>query len=87
MSKLIVVPSSAADRKDIKTKVREATDCLVRVEGEKEQIKAIVELVAEKYELPKAFVNRLIKTAYKADFDKNVATEADFQELFEAVMQ
>lgn len=85
-TKTIVVPSSAADRKDIKIKVREATDSMVRIEGEKEQIKAIVELVSEKYELPKSFVNRLVKTMHKSDFDKNVALESDFQELFEAVM-
>jgi hypothetical protein len=86
MSKLIVVPTSAADRKDIKIKVKEATDCLVRIGGEKEQVKAIVELVSEKYKLPKAFVNRLIKTAHKADFDKGVAEQDDFRELYEAVM-
>lgn len=87
MSKLIVIPSNPADQKAIKDAVREASDSMVRIESEKEQIKTIVEMVSEKYELPKKFVNKLIRTYHKSTFDKEYQEQSDFQELYETIIR
>lgn len=87
MSKTIVIPTNPADQKAIKDAVREASDSMVRIESEKEQIKTIVEMVSEKYELPKKVVNRLVKTYHKSTYDQETVEQDDFRELYETIIR
>jgi hypothetical protein len=86
MAKTVIIPSLEADRKAIRDAIREASDCLVRIDGEKEQIKAIVEVLKEKHQLPKGYINRMIREYHKSSYDKSVAEQSDFEELYEAVI-
>ena len=43
VTKTIVVPSNPADQKAILTALKEADDCMIRIESERDQIKAIIE--------------------------------------------
>ena len=85
MSKSIIVPSSPADLKVIHEAVKEAGDCMIRIDSEKQAVKDIVDDLAEKFELPKRFINKMIKTYHKASFDKETSDSDDFAELYEAV--
>lgn len=85
MAKNIVIPSNTAELKVIKSAIGEASDCLIRIDSEKEAIKDIVEDLAEKYELPKRFISKMIKTHHKATFDKETSDLEDFMELYTAV--
>ena len=64
MSKTIVIPSNPAELKTILNAVKEAGDCMMRIAAEREAIKDIVEDLAEKYELPKKFINKMIKNFF-----------------------
>lgn len=87
MTKEIVVPSNPADLKNIKVAIRDINDCLIRIAAEREAIKDIVADLAEKYELPKRYVNRMAKTYYKQSFDKEATEHDDFSELYVAVTE
>lgn len=85
MAKTIVIPSNPAELKTIKNAIGEATDCLVRIDTEKEAMKDIVDDLAEKYELPKKFINKMIRTRHRASFDKETSEQEDFMELYSKV--
>ena len=86
MTKEIVIPSSPADLKVIKSAVQEIVDCMIRISAERDAIKDIVTSVVEKYEgIPKKYVNRLAKVQFKQSFDKEVTEADDFSDLYTAV--
>lgn len=86
MSKTIVIPTNPADIARIKTSVKAASDCMIRISAEKDEMKAIAELMYEELELPKKYFHKMVKVYHKASFDKEVQDGADFQELYEAVI-
>lgn len=85
MSKTIVIPSNPAELKTIKDAIGEANDCMIRITAEREAIKDIVDDLAEKYELPKKFINKMIKIYHNSSFDKEASETEDFMELYTAV--
>ena len=86
MSKSIVVPSNPKDLERIKNAVKEASDCLLRIDSERDEIKAIAELMAEDLELPKKYFMKMVKVYHKSNYDTEVKTNEEFQELYEAVL-
>ena len=81
----IIIPSNPADLKAIKSNIQEAADCKLRIDSENEQIKAIIDLVAEKYELPKNAIRKMIAIKHAATFDKWAQENEDLASLYEAV--
>lgn len=87
MTKTIIIPTNPADIKMIKDAAREWSDSANRIDAEKEQQKAIIDMIIEKTELPKAFVGRLFKDYHKDTFDKQYQENEDYQELFENIFR
>jgi len=88
MTKEVVIPTSPADQATILVAIKEADDSLNRIASEKEQVKAIVEDLAEKFEgLNKKYIRKLITTYHKQNFDKMTAESEDFVELYEAIVK
>ena len=85
MSKTVVVPSNPADLKTINSAIKEISDCYVRMASEREAIKDIVDDLSEKFELPKKFINKMGKTYFKQNFDKETVEHEDFVDLYTAV--
>lgn len=86
-TKTIVIPSNPADLKSIKDACREISDCYVHIDAEKDQIKEIINMLSEKYELPKRMISKMAKAYHKSTFDKDVMEQTDFQTLYETVMK
>jgi predicted metalloendopeptidase len=86
-TKTVILPSNPAAIKAIKSAAREASDCYLRISAEKDQIKAIVEKIAEEHELPKPYVNKMFRTYHKASFDKEQMEQADFSALYETIFE
>lgn len=82
----VVLPSSPADRKRMKTMLSEATYCKQRIDDERQSIKDIVGRIHEEFQLPKKLVTKLINTLYKQDYANRVAEEEDFQFLYESIV-
>jgi hypothetical protein len=81
-----IVPSNPADRKAILDAVKEGDNCLTRIDSERDQLKAIIEDIVEKYELPKAQISRLISSYHKSNFDVITQESDDFVQLYEAIL-
>jgi hypothetical protein len=84
-TKTVVVPTDPKQLKLIKSKIREGTDCLLRMDAEREALKDIVEAINEEFELPKAYISKMIRFEHAADFDKKTTEFDDLQTLYEAI--
>jgi len=83
----IVIPSNPVDQKIILDAVKEADSCLYRIESEKDQIKAIVETLVEKFpDIPKKHFNKMFKIYHKANFNVVEGENADFSVLYETIV-
>ena len=83
----VVVPTDPKQLKQIQKMVGEGTDCLLRIDAEREALKDIVEAIKEEFELPKSYISQMIKHKHKSDFDKKSTEFDDFTVLYEAVMK
>ncbi len=81
-----IIPSSEADREDIFKAIVEASECLIRIDGEKEQIKSIIEAVTEKYEIKKNLLSKMIQTYHKNNLSKIEQDNAEFIEAYDAII-
>ena len=87
MTKGFIIPSNPADLKRIKDAVTEASNCLVRIDGERDELKTIADVMAEELDVPKAVFNKMVKVYHKASFDAEVAKNEDFQAFYETIMK
>jgi len=85
MAKEIIIPSNPAELKTIQAAMKEMSDCMIRIDSEKEAMKDIVEDLNEKYELPKKFINKMARVYHKQSFDKESVEHEDFADLYVAV--
>lgn len=81
----VVIPTNPVDLKKIKTAVREGTDCLLRISAEKDALKDIINTVSEEFDIPKKYVNDLIRREHANDFEEKAEAFDDFTALYEAV--
>jgi hypothetical protein len=79
--------SSEADRKKLFDAIRECSDSMTRIEGEKDFIKEATKKVCEDLKLPKRLVNRLVKVYHKQNYDEEVATHEQFEQLYETIVK
>jgi hypothetical protein len=77
------VPTDPAKRQQLKAMIIEITRCMEKIDGEKEQIKAIVELAEEKFSIKKKYINKVARTMYKANYHDLQAENSHFEDLYE----
>lgn len=70
------MPTNPDDKKNILRAAQEICDSYTRIQGEKDFIKAEVEALSEKYEIPKKILNRFVRAFYKANI-KDVKGETE----------
>jgi hypothetical protein len=86
--KQVIIPSSKADQDTILAAVKEADDSLYRIESERDQVKAIIDDLAEKFpDLNKKYIRKLIKTYHKDNFTAIKSENEEFDELYEAIIK
>lgn len=81
-----IIPSSAADRKVILDAIKEADNCLLRIDSEKDQIKAIVEEINEKYELNKGLFAKLVRLYHKQNLSVYEQETSDVIEAYNTIV-
>lgn len=87
MTANVIVPSNPADKETILNAIKEADACLFRIESEKDQIKAIIEKLDEDFpDLGKKYINKMIRTYHKQNFEVVAAESDDFIELYTAIV-
>lgn len=77
-----VMPTSPADVLKIKNAVKEASNSLLRIEAERENIKAICEVLNDELGLPNAKFNEITKLYHKQNYSEVVAKDEEKVELY-----
>lgn len=79
--------SSEADRKKLFDAIKECSNSMIRMEGEKDLIKEATKKVCDDLKLPKRLVSRMIKVYHKQNYDEEVATHEQFEQLYETIVK
>ena len=79
--------SAESDRKKLVDAIRECSNSMTRIAAEKDLIKEAVKVVCEDLKLPKRLVNRLVKVYHKQNYDEEVATHEQFEQLYETIVK
>ena len=77
-----VMPTTPADVLRIKNAVKEASDSMAHIKGERENIKAIRDLLKEELGLPNAKFNEITKLYHKQNYSEVVAKDEEKVELY-----
>lgn len=77
--------SNPVDRKKIRDALMEISNCLTRVEGERDTIKNVISDLSENYQLPKRTVRRMAKAFHKQDFAKEQQEFFEFEHIYQEV--
>jgi len=78
---------SPEDRKAMKAMIVEMTNCLERIDGEKEQMKDIADAAEEKFGIKKKFINKMARTMFKHNYADLQQESEHFEFLYEAVVE
>lgn len=83
----LIIPSNPQDLKDLKSEIEACVDAKVRIKGEQEFISECTKALAEKFEIPRKYINKLVSTAYKLNLETVKAETESLDELYTAVME
>lgn len=82
----IVIPSSPADRKAIADGIKEISNSMTRIEGERTYIKESFEMLKEKFGIDAKYLRRMAKDFHKDQFEQVTEEDAQYSDLFEAIL-
>lgn len=74
---------SPEDKKKIKGAVQEMSDCMIRIESEKELMTEIVKVTAEKYGVDKAQFRKIATIYHKRNLDEARTKSNEVFDLYE----
>jgi len=80
-----IIPSSPVDRKAIYEAIKEISNSLVRVEGERDFIKEAVNETCEKYELSKKTFRKMVKVYHKQNYNQQKEEFSEFETMYETI--
>ncbi len=82
---LDIVPSDPNDRQKLKQAIGEITNCMLRMDGEREQMKTIIADCSEEYDIEKKTLRKIATTMYKHNYEDVQAEQSAFERLFESL--
>ena len=82
-----VIISNPADRDKLKQMIAEITNCMLRMDSERDQMKEIIADAAENFELDKKQIRKIATTMYKSNYADVQAENDEFQYLYESVIE
>lgn len=78
--------SNPVDRKKIKDALSEISDSMTRIEAERDLIKDIVNDVADNFQLPKKYVNKMARIYHKQNFQVTQQETEELEALYISVV-
>lgn len=82
----IPVPSSEEHRKDIFEKIKQMSNAMTRMEGEKEFIKETKKLIKENYDIDTKWINMTLKDYHEDKFDESVKAFEEYEGFYESIV-
>ena len=87
VQQLTINQLSQPDREKLFKVVKECSDSMTRMDGEKDFIRESIAETAKNMQLPKKMVAKLVKVYHKQNFDEEVAVAEQFENLYETVVK
>ena len=81
------LPSSPNDRQKLKLAIVEITNCLLRIDSEREAMKEIISEASSKYGVDKKMVRKIATTMYKHNYADVQAENEDFELMYETLIE
>jgi len=75
------------DRLALKAMIVEITNSLQRIEGEKEQIKDIIDAATDKFEIKPKLVKKMANTMFKHNYSDIQSENDDFEHLYQTIIE
>jgi hypothetical protein len=88
MALTAVVRSLSAEEKDRLMKaVKEMSNSLARMEGEREYVSEATKKISDDVKLSKKLVAQLVKVYHKQNFEEVVAINNEFEDLYKSIVK
>jgi hypothetical protein len=85
MSNNVIIPSSPEDRAKVQAAIREISNAMTRIEGERGFITESLAMLQEEFELPKKYMRKVAVTYHKQNLNKVKEEFSDIEDLYAAV--
>jgi len=79
--------SSPVDRDKIKKILAEISGSMTRIEAERDYIKESVKEMSAEFQLSKKTLNKMARVYHKQNFNEEVASHEEFEDLYETIVQ
>lgn len=79
--------ANPADQKKLLDMLREASNSLTRIEGERDLIREMKKRVCDELQLEKKVINRMVKVYHKQSFQEEVAEHEQFETLYGSIVK
>jgi len=79
--------SNPADREKLLKVLKECSNSMTRMEGERDYIKEATTNIAKELQLSKKLVAKMVKVYHKQNYDEEVAVHEQFESLYETVVK
>ena len=81
------LPSSPNDRQKLKLAIVEITNCLLRMDSERDAMKEIIAEASSKYGVDKKMVRKIATTMYKHNYSDVQQENEDFELMYETLIE
>jgi len=81
------LPSNPNDRQKLKIAIGEITNCLLRIDSEREAMKEIIADASTKYGVDKKMIRKIATTMYKHNYADVQAENEEFETLYETLVE
>jgi len=81
------IPTNTEERNKLKGMLTEITNCMFRIDSERDQIKEILENATEEYELDKKQLRRIAMALHKANYAEAKEENDEFEFLYESILE
>lgn len=81
------IPAGNKERQEMKAMLAEMTNCMQRMDDEREQLKDIAKAVEEKFGIKTKIVRKLATTMYKHNYADVQAENEHFETLYETLVE
>lgn len=83
----LIIPSSPSDRQKLKSILSEMTNCMTRMDAERDTLKELAEAAEEQFEIPKKLINKLARTLHKSNLPEIVSDTENLEFLYETLIE
>jgi hypothetical protein len=87
IKQLTINQLSEPDKEKLFKVIKECSDSMTRQGSEKDFVRESITETANKMQLPKKLVARLVKVYHKQNYDEEVAVHEQFETLYETVVK